>query len=36
VDFSQFGGTLLLYFMLAAVVIGVLGSLTAIRKHLKV
>lgn len=36
VDFSRFGGTLLLYFMLAAVVIGVLGSLTAIRKHLKV
>ena len=36
VDFSKFGGTLLLYFMLAAVLIGILGSLTAIRKHLKV
>ena len=36
VDFSQFGGTLLLYFTLAAVIIGILGSLTAIRKHLKV
>ena len=36
VDFSSFGGTLLLYFMLAAVLIGILGSLTAIRKHLKV
>ena len=36
VNFSSFSGTLLLYFILAAVVIGVLGSLTAIRKHLKV
>lgn len=36
VDFSSFGGTLFLYFLLAAVVIGILGSLTAIRKHLKV
>ena len=36
VNFSSFGGTLLLYFMIAAVVIGILGSLTAIRKHLKV
>lgn len=36
VDFSQFGGTLFIYFLLAAIVIGVLGSMTAIRKHLKV
>ena len=35
VNFSSFSGTLLLYFILAAVVIGVLGSLTAIRKHLR-
>ena len=36
VDFSQFSGTLLLYFVLAAILVGILGSLTAIRKHLKV
>ena len=36
VDFSKFGGTLLLYFMLAAIIVGIMGSLTAIRKHLKV
>ncbi len=36
VAFSQFGGKLFIYFFLAAVVIGVLGSMTAIRKHLKV
>ncbi len=36
VDFSEFGGALFIYFLLAAVVIGILGSLTAIRKHLKV
>ena len=36
VNFSQFGSTILLYFMGAAVFIGVLGSVVAIRKHLKV
>lgn len=36
VSFSQFGSTILLYFMGAAVFIGILGSVVAIRKHLKV
>ena len=36
VDFSDFGGTLFIYFLVAAVIIGILGSMTAIRKHLKV
>ena len=36
VEFSKLGGTLLVYFLLAAIVIGVTSSMVAIRKHLKV
>ncbi len=36
VPFTNFSGTLMVYFLIAAVAIGVLGSMTAIRKHIKV
>lgn len=36
VPFTNFSGTLMVYFIIAAVAIGVLGSMTAIRKHIKV
>lgn len=36
VPFTNFSGTLIVYFLIAAVAIGVLGSMTAIRKHIKV
>ena len=36
VPFANFSGKLMIYFLIAAVLIGILGSVTAIRKHIKV
>lgn len=36
VPFANFSGTLMFYFLIAAVAIGILGSMTAIRKHIRV